>query len=150
MSNVRKTWSQNSSALPEGKNILYISTNLAGVSRPFGQSCCRGERFLSSLIHYLLKAFTHVFTLTLNPLYHSFIVLSSYRVCDFRKSISSLDNRSLLPKHPILFQTGANTMRNVKKERKKMLMKNRKIEKCFSLLLALCNAIDYYVPLVGM
>ncbi len=40
MSNVRKTWSQNSSAFPLGKNILYISTNLAGVRRPLGQSCC--------------------------------------------------------------------------------------------------------------
>lgn len=41
MSNVLKTWSQNSSAFPDGKNILYISTNLAGVKRPFGQSLCR-------------------------------------------------------------------------------------------------------------
>ena len=39
-SNVRKTWSQNSSALPLGKNILYMSTNLAGVNLPLGQSCC--------------------------------------------------------------------------------------------------------------
>lgn len=36
----RNTWSQNSSAFPLGKNILYMSTNLAGVSLPFGQSCC--------------------------------------------------------------------------------------------------------------
>lgn len=40
--------------------------------------------------------------LTLNPLYHSLIVLSSYRVCVFKKSMSSLDNLSLLPKHPML------------------------------------------------
>lgn len=40
-SNVRKTWSQNSSAFPLGKNILYMSTNLAGVRRPLGQSCYR-------------------------------------------------------------------------------------------------------------
>lgn len=54
MSNVRKTWSQNSSALPDGKNILYMSTNFAGVSLPFGQSCCNTRRriFLSK---YLLK-----------------------------------------------------------------------------------------------
>lgn len=43
MSKVRKTWSQNSSALPEGKNILYMSTNLAGVNRPLGQSCWNGN-----------------------------------------------------------------------------------------------------------
>ena len=41
ISNVLNTWSQNSSALPDGKNILYISTNLAGVNLPFGQSCCK-------------------------------------------------------------------------------------------------------------
>lgn len=41
ISNVRKTWSQNSSAFPDGKNILYISTNFAGVKRPLGQSCYR-------------------------------------------------------------------------------------------------------------
>ena len=28
VSKVRKTWSQNCSAFPEGKNILYMSTNL--------------------------------------------------------------------------------------------------------------------------
>lgn len=44
MSNVRNTWSQNSSALPDGKNILYMSTNFAGVRRPFGQSCCNWTR----------------------------------------------------------------------------------------------------------
>lgn len=41
MSKVLNTWSQNSSAFPDGKNILYISTNLAGVNLPFGQSCCK-------------------------------------------------------------------------------------------------------------
>lgn len=41
MSNVRNTWSQNSSAFPLGKNILYMSTNFAGVNLPFGQSCCK-------------------------------------------------------------------------------------------------------------
>jgi len=41
-------------------------------------------------------------TLTLKPLYHSFMVASSYRVCDLRKSMSSLLNLSLLPKQPIL------------------------------------------------
>lgn len=41
MSNVLKTWSQNSSAFPDGKNILYMSTNFAGVNRPLGQSCCK-------------------------------------------------------------------------------------------------------------
>ena len=40
MSKVRNTWSQNSSALPDGKNILYMSTNLSGVRQPLGQSCC--------------------------------------------------------------------------------------------------------------
>lgn len=39
--------------------------------------------------------------LTLNPLYHSLIVLSSYLVWVFKNSISSLDNLSLLPKQPI-------------------------------------------------
>lgn len=50
MSNVRNTWSQNSSALPDGKNILYMSTNLAGVKRPFGQSCCNDK---TEKCHYL-------------------------------------------------------------------------------------------------
>lgn len=49
MSNVRNTWSQNSSALPLGKNILYMSTNLAGVKRPFGQSCCKNKNWKFSL-----------------------------------------------------------------------------------------------------
>ena len=44
MSNVRNTWSQNSSALPLGKNILYMSTNFAGVNLPLGQSCCNGQK----------------------------------------------------------------------------------------------------------
>lgn len=39
--------------------------------------------------------------LTLNPLYHSLIVDSSYRVCDLRKSMSSFERRSLLPKQPM-------------------------------------------------
>lgn len=39
--------------------------------------------------------------LTLKPLYHSLMVASSYLVCDFKKSMSSLDNLSLLPKQPI-------------------------------------------------
>lgn len=47
-------------------------------------------------------------TLTLNPLYHSFIAASSYFVCDLRKSISSLLNLSLLPKQPILKSTTKN------------------------------------------
>lgn len=44
----------------------------------------------------------HSMVLTLNPLYHSFIVASSYLVCDLRKSMSSLLSLSLLPKQPIL------------------------------------------------
>lgn len=40
--------------------------------------------------------------LTLNPLYHSLIVASSYLVWDFKKSKSSLANLSLLVKQPIL------------------------------------------------
>lgn len=49
MSKVLKTWSQNSSAFPDGKNILYISTNLAGVRRPLGQSLWKYKKifFLS-------------------------------------------------------------------------------------------------------
>ena len=38
-SNVRKTFWQNFSASPEGKNILYISMKVPGVSFPLGQSC---------------------------------------------------------------------------------------------------------------
>lgn len=53
-----------------------MSTNFAGVKRPFGQSC-------------------------LKPLYHSLMVASSYLVWDFKKSMSSLDNLSLLPKQPM-------------------------------------------------
>jgi hypothetical protein len=39
--------------------------------------------------------------LTLKPLYHSLMVASSYLVCDFKKSMSSLDSLSLLPKQPM-------------------------------------------------
>lgn len=45
--------------------------------------------------------YIYMLKLTLNPLYHSLIVTSSYRVCDFKNSISSFVRRSLLPKHPI-------------------------------------------------
>ena len=38
-SNVLKTFSQNLSASPAGKNILYISQKVFGVSFPLGQSC---------------------------------------------------------------------------------------------------------------
>lgn len=56
MSNVRNTWSQNSSAFPDGKNILYISTNLAGVSLPFGQSCCNTDNeFPVSMYIYMQR-----------------------------------------------------------------------------------------------
>lgn len=44
----------------------------------------------------------YVCVLTLKPLYHSLIVASSYLVCDFKKSISSLDSLSLLPKQPMM------------------------------------------------
>lgn len=37
----------------------------------------------------------------MKPLYHSLMVASSYLVCDFKKSMSSLDSLSLLPKQPI-------------------------------------------------
>lgn len=52
ISNVLNTWSQNSSAFPEGKNILYMSTNFAGVSLPFGQSCCKGNQNKFITIYY--------------------------------------------------------------------------------------------------
>lgn len=39
--------------------------------------------------------------LTLKPLYHSLMVASSYLVWDLRKSMSSFDSLSLLPKQPI-------------------------------------------------
>lgn len=48
--------------------------------------------------------FNAIEKLTLNPLYHSLIVTSSYRVCDFKNSISSFVRRSLLPKHPIFLE----------------------------------------------
>ena len=38
-SKVLKTFWQNFSASPEGKNILYISMNVPGVNFPLGQSC---------------------------------------------------------------------------------------------------------------
>ena len=38
-SKVLKTFWQNFSASPDGKNILYISMNVPGVSFPLGQSC---------------------------------------------------------------------------------------------------------------
>ena len=38
-SNVRKTFWQNFSASPDGKNILYMAINVVGVSLPLGQSC---------------------------------------------------------------------------------------------------------------
>lgn len=99
ISNVRKTWSQNSSALPDGKNILYMSTNLAGVKRPLGQSCCNLKCLLVSAVILIKERWKRY--VTLNPLYHSFIVTSSYRVCVFKNSMSSFDRRSLLPKQPI-------------------------------------------------
>ena len=77
VSKVRKTWSQNCSAFPDGKKSLYMSTNLGGVKRPFGQSC-------------------------LNPLYHSLMVFSSYLVCVFKNSKSSWLKPCLLLIQPIL------------------------------------------------
>ena len=38
-SKVRKTFWQNFSASPDGKNILYMSMKVCGVSLPLGQSC---------------------------------------------------------------------------------------------------------------
>ena len=77
VSKVLKTWSQNCSAFPLGKNILYMSTNFTGVSLPLGQSC-------------------------LKPLYHSLIVFSSYLVWAFKNSRSSPLKPCLLLMHPIV------------------------------------------------
>ena len=65
MSNVRNTWSQNSSAFPDGKNILYMSTNLAGVSLPLGQSCCNTTTsFQLMFSHDIERSRMHIYIYT--------------------------------------------------------------------------------------
>ena len=51
-SNVRNTFWQNFSASPDGKNILYMSMKVWGVSFPLGQSC-RKPAYHSLLLWWL-------------------------------------------------------------------------------------------------
>ena len=51
-SNVRNTFWQNFSASPDGKNILYMSMKVCGVSFPLGQSC-RKPAYHSLLLWWL-------------------------------------------------------------------------------------------------
>lgn len=55
-------------------------------------------RIQNQTINYIFYLYD---VLTLKPLYHSLMVASSYLVCDFKKSMSSLDSLSLLPKQPM-------------------------------------------------
>lgn len=83
MSNVRKTWSQNSSALPDGKNILYMSTNFAGVNLPLGQSCCnirkRRDKIVNSLSCYIFSRVYEHFSAI--PIYPSFFFHHFLPIC---------------------------------------------------------------------
>ena len=49
VSKVRKTWSIKYSALPQGNDFLYRSTNWAALSEPSGHSC-RKPRYSSRMV----------------------------------------------------------------------------------------------------
>jgi len=79
--------------------------------------------------------YNHV-VLTLKPLYHSLMVASSYLVWDFKKSMSSLDNLSLLPKQPMSATKYDNiTVKNLSAVQQVVFLRAQQYTWCFRLKL---------------
>lgn len=73
---------------PSVRTILLRMHNVQNIKAPF--------EFKIIELAVMSRSFT------LNPLYHSLIVVSSYDVCVLRKSMSSFVSLSLLTKQPML------------------------------------------------
>lgn len=96
----------NANKLHRDKNKINVATLINFITSKKQETNYRSLGMVWTVVYFQLNLkndeYQSKHALTLNPLYHSLMVVSSYDVWVLRKSISSLVSLSLLTKQPIV------------------------------------------------